>query len=417
MYDSKKILSTKIQVVFNENNKKVFPDNYINNVKYWGNISKEKLHSCLPDGTAKLLTLDLDVGDECSLRCPHCFRRDSRFDKCTNPLTYDEIIKYVKDAKELGLEEIKILGRGEPFQNKDFLKFLREMTKLDLGVSVFTKGFVIGDDNLVKTYNSHYGINTGKELVKELYKLKVSILLGFNSFDKEVQENFVGACNSVIKNYTELRDRALILLCNAGFNKYVAEEATRLAMIAAPIKPENINEVFEIYKWGRLRNIYILSCPTTISGKGIDEFNRAIETYRRDTNNSPYLKYVSELERLYTSIYSWNIQTNLISKKLFTIDIISLYPGCHVCNQVAAGFYLNLSGQINQCPGRCDQTTIFCSNIRDAKSLKEVWVNSLNYKRAKYSTRYNFGCVARDGHSLPVDFYNHIYQNVLNNNK
>jgi MoaA/NifB/PqqE/SkfB family radical SAM enzyme len=167
MYDSKKILSTEIQVVFNENNKKVFPDNYINNVKYWGNISKEKLHSCLPDGTAKLLTLDLDVGDECSLRCPHCFRRDSRFDKCTNPLTYDEIIKYIKEAKELGLEEIKILGRGEPFQNKDFLRFLREMTKLDIGVSVFTKGFVIGDDNLVKIYNSHYGINTGKELVKE----------------------------------------------------------------------------------------------------------------------------------------------------------------------------------------------------------------------------------------------------------
>ena len=57
-----------------------FPDGYKNNVKYWGNISREDLHSTLPDGTAKLITLDIDIGDACSLRCPACFRRDDRFD-------------------------------------------------------------------------------------------------------------------------------------------------------------------------------------------------------------------------------------------------------------------------------------------------------------------------------------------------
>ena len=33
-----------------------------------------------------------------------------------------EIYDYIKQAKKLGLKEIKILGRGEPFQNKKFLE-------------------------------------------------------------------------------------------------------------------------------------------------------------------------------------------------------------------------------------------------------------------------------------------------------
>lgn len=414
MNDSKNFLSEKIPIIFkNKKNTKIFPDDYINSVQYWGNISKEKLHSCLPDGTAKLLTIDLDIGDECSLRCPHCFRRDSRFDTSNNLLNYNDIIKYVKEAKELGLKEIKILGRGEPFQNKEFLKFLIECTKLDIGVSIFTKGFVLGDDNLAKLYNSNYGINSAEELVETLSKLKVSILLGFNSFDHYIQDNFVGANNSCIKNYSSLRDNALVLLTKYGFNKYIPKKATRLALITAPIKPENVDDVFDIYKWGRLRNIYVLSCPTTVSGKGIDEFKRSVDFYQKGSNN-PYVSYVYALEDLYSKIYIWNIKSNLIKKDSLKIDDISMYPGCHVCNQIAAGFYLNLSGQINQCPGRCDLSTIYCKDIRNAKSLKDVWINSLNYKRAKYTTKFNYGCVARDGHSIPFDFYKNIYNKVRN---
>jgi len=130
--DSYSLLTAAIPVVFEDK----FPDNYKNDVKWWGNISGEELHSCLPDGTAKLLTMDLDIGDTCGLRCPHCFRRDSKFDCVSqaNKLTYEEIVGYVKEAKELGLKQIKILGRGEPFQDSRFLEFLEEMTALDIGV-------------------------------------------------------------------------------------------------------------------------------------------------------------------------------------------------------------------------------------------------------------------------------------------
>ena len=408
--NSKPLLTKKIPVIFNKDQDgKIFPDGYKNDVRWWGNISKKELHSCLPDGTAKMLTMDIDIGNSCSLNCPHCFRRDPRFDIVgEKSLTHEEIVFYVKGAKKLGLNQIKILGRGEPFQNPRFLEFLTEMTNLNIGVSVFTKGHVLGSDDLAKMYNyERYGITTGWELTKEIAKLKVSILLGFNSFDRKTQERFTGVDKypvySPLKNYVEFRDKALINLVKAGFNKYKRGMATRLAIMAAPIKPENVDEIFGLYIWARLRNIYMVSCPTTISGKGLDEFER----------EKNFSDYIPRLIKLYSKIYIWAIGTNLIPLEKFKRDRVSLYPGCHICNQIAAGFFLNLSGQVNQCPGLVDKTTIFTEDIKKEKSLKGVWKSSVNYQRAKNTKDFNYHCVARDGKSLPVDFYTRIEKKVL----
>lgn len=396
---SLEILTAQIPVVFAGQ----FPTGYKNNVKWWGNISKEQLHSCMPDGTAKLLTMDLDIGNTCGLACEHCFRRDDRVDTCTNPLTHEQIAGYVKEAKSLGLQEIKILGRGEPFENSRFLEFLRGVSDMGIGVAIFTKGYVLGCDELAQKYNKQYGINTGWELIQALKELNVSILLGFNSFSRSMQERFTGVDKfsekNPLKNYVEFRDKALINLVRAGFNEYVEGEATRLAMIAAPCKPENIDEIFDFYKWGRVRNIYALTCPTNICGKGMDEFEREKE----------FQDYIQKLEDVWSQIYIWAIQKNLVSREDFLEDGISLYPGCHPCNQTAAGFYLHLSGQTNLCPGRKE---IFSEDIRK-DGLKKAWTECANYKRAKHGNRYNYRCVARDGISLPQDFYKKIEAKVL----
>ena len=80
------------------------------------------------------------------------------------------------------------LGKGEPFENKGFLEFLRFLHELEIIPLIFTKGHVIGNDELVVRYFKKYGIKTGESLVKELKRLNVSIMLGFNSFDKSIQE-------------------------------------------------------------------------------------------------------------------------------------------------------------------------------------------------------------------------------------
>jgi MoaA/NifB/PqqE/SkfB family radical SAM enzyme len=54
--------------------------------------------------------LDIDFGVECSLNCPHCFRKSVSLNvlKASN-MNYKETIKLLKDAKKLGLEAIRFL--------------------------------------------------------------------------------------------------------------------------------------------------------------------------------------------------------------------------------------------------------------------------------------------------------------------
>ncbi|MBU2615765.1 MAG: radical SAM protein [Nanoarchaeota archaeon] len=400
-----------IEAVFEEN----FPKEYINNVAHWGNFSKEELHQTNIDGTQKLKHLDIDFGNSCSLRCPHCFRRDSKFTKGYDNLKEEEIKEYILQAKELGLESVKFLGAGEPFENPRFLGFLEWLKQNGISTSVFTKGHVIGDDNLAKKYNSQYGINNGKELAKKLKELDVSILLGFNSFDKETQENYVGLEKSTTKNYVEARDNALERLVEAGLNKYEEGKPTRLAMISAPAKPENVDELIDIYKWGRKRNIYALTCPSTVSGKGIDETER-VKTHEG---------YIEKLKSHYVKVYKWNIENGLTNLEEFEREGVSLYPGCHPCTQTAAGMYLTLSGKVVRCPGRADKKSTFTEDIRQEENLKEVWKKSENYKRAEGKIKtiegeMNYHCPARDWvrdngtRALPLDFYQDIKNRVLN---
>lgn len=168
----------KIPIVY----KGKFPKNLVNDVNGWAFSKKE-----LQNNLGKLLTLDIDFGNYCSLNCPHCFRRNNKVDfEKKKLMDYDDSIGVIKQAKKLGLKSVKFLGAGEPFENKRFLEFLKDLKKLDVIPLIFTKGHVIGDNNLVKKYYSHYGISTGEELVEELKKLNVSILLGFIA----LQESF-----------------------------------------------------------------------------------------------------------------------------------------------------------------------------------------------------------------------------------
>lgn len=375
----------KISIVY----KGKFPKSFVNNVNGWGSFSKEILEK----NKGKLLTLDIDFGYLCSLNCPHCFRKNNKVDFGDRKLMkYDDIVKMVKEAKKLGLKSVKFLGAGEPFEDKRFVEFLRELKKLDIIPSIFTKGHVIGDDNLAKKYCSHYGINTGEELVKELKKLNVSILLGFNSFNTEIQDKMVGG----IKGYTQKRNRALMLLVKAGFNK---TNPTRLCVGTNPITKDNYNQVLEIYKWARVRNIYVIACPTMVSGRCAKE-----EAWKKI--NPPVKKLVD----LYTKIYEFNIEKGIQTLKQIEEEGISAYAGGHPCNQVACGMYVTLTGKVLRCPG--DDTSLFGTIW--AQPLKEIWTNSENYKRAGV---FNCYCPPKIGKSFPTGFFDEVLSNLKKKDK
>ncbi|MFA6269432.1 MAG: radical SAM protein, partial [archaeon] len=288
-----------------------FPKNFSNNLNGWG-YSEEVLKK----NKGRILTLDIDFGNVCSLNCPHCFRRNNRVDVGKNKLMdYGDIVSLVREAKKLGLRDVKFLGAGEPFQDEKFLDFLRELKKLDVIPCIFTKGHVIGDDNEVAKWFGHEGITTGEQLVDELNKVNASILLGFNSFDSQVQDSMVGG----VKGYTLKRNRALELLVNAGFNK---SNPTRICLASNPVTKENYSQLFEIYSWARVRNMLAIVCPTMVSGRCGEEKSWGKITPSED-----------KLVELYTRIYEFNIKKGIQIFSQIEKAGISAYAGIQPCNQ------------------------------------------------------------------------------------
>lgn len=376
--------------------KNKFPKDFVNDVNGWAFSKKE-----MKDNFGKLLTLDIDFGNFCTLNCPHCFRRNNKVDFGKNKImNYDDIVNIVKEGKKLGLKSVKFLGAGEPFQNKRFLEFLRELKKLNIIPLIFTKGHVIGDDNEVKKWYSHYGISTGEELVEELKKVNASILLGFNSFDTEIQDKMVGN----VKGYTPKRNRALELLAKAGFNKH---NPTKLCLAANPITTDNYDEILEIYKWGRVRNLYVIVCPTMVSGRCAESGTEPhrMESHRGSHKICPLWKIITppvdKLVDLYTKIYKFNLERGIVTMKQLEDEGIASYAGGHPCNQVACGMYVTLTGKVLRCPG--DDTTLFGDIWNE--SLGDIWFKSENYGRAG---TFNCGCPPKWGKSIPYTLFTEV---------
>lgn len=356
-----------------------FPSNFINDVNGW-NFDQETLNS----NKGKILTLDIDLGTQCSLKCPHCFRRTKVLDEVERKMTFEETKELIIEAKKLGLRSVKFLGAGEPFENRRFVEFLRFLKSIDVIPLIFTKGHIIGDDKLAKKFNSHYGINSGAELVKELNRVNASILLGFNSMYDSIQDRMVGG----IEGYTKKRDLALLRLVKAGFNK---TNPTRVALIVTPVTKGNYDEIFSIYKWGKVRNLYPVTTATMVGGKA--------SAWCEITPSK------QKLVELYTKIYKFNLDRGIQTIEQLEDERIASYAGSHPCNQVACGMYVTLSGKVLRCPG--DDVTIF-GNIFE-KSLNEIWLNSENFRR---SGTFNCGCPPKIGKSIPTGLFEEVLRRV-----
>lgn len=213
------------------------PNGNRNTVQYWGFFEREKLEvnqDCL-------LMLDLDFGRKCSLHCPSCFRKQNPVDdKYQSDLTYHQLLNVIYEARSLGLQTVKICGAGEPLEQPELLEFARELTSIGVGLSIFTKAHVLGDDRWVEKLFGAQGISSAIRLCEEFFKLKTSFLVSFQSAYPKVQDNLVGG----VIGYSLKRNRGLEVLCEVGFN---TTEPTRLALCTNPLMQQNYDEILTLY--------------------------------------------------------------------------------------------------------------------------------------------------------------------------
>lgn len=355
-----------------------------NVVQHWGFFRREELAS----SPAPLRMLDVDLGRACSLACPTCFRRANRVDDCAKgDLRYADLLAVLDDAKGIGLAAVKICGAGEPLESPLLLPFAQDLTERGIGLSVFTKGHVLGDDAQVRRIYARYGIKDAWELARRFHELRVSFLVSFQSPDPQIQEALVGG----VMGYSQKRDRALEILANTGFNKC---SPTRLAMCANPMLRSNLPHLYDIYVYARERNILPVNAALMVSGK---QFNAS---FLRAHDVSPDDKI-----RLYQKIYEYNLAHGLSTPDQLAEEGISCMPGIHPCNQIAVGLYVTSNGTVIRCPGDRGNPM---GNVRQ-ESIRDIWRRCGEWR---FTGRFNCGCPFKDGCTIPKTLYPQVLDGV-----
>ncbi len=362
----------------------------------------------------KLLTLDVNIPDAsfasivnnsplgelaekalrknypCIHQCPGCFNEAT----LSNPImTYEEVMYVIDQAIPLGLESIKFLGPGELLMNPNLFKILDGFKERNIIVGIFTKGALLGSDPLALIYQQM----DSQELVNRLTAYdNITFLIGGRSFVPEIENKYVPTKSSSLRNqfdYHASRNLAIERLCSAGMNN--DPDKLRLAVIASPVGPETIGEIFEMFTWCIERNIVPFITVSMISGKGHGMVKRQQNT-----------EFIKQYEDVAVKIYSYLIEQGITTIGRLRHEGISSYVGITPCNQLTHGLYIHYDGEVWRCPGNDMQEFVVAPNVRVTKLL-DIWQNSINYRISKFNNR----CV-KDGITIPKDFYRNVLRRI-----
>jgi MoaA/NifB/PqqE/SkfB family radical SAM enzyme len=381
-----------------------FPEGHVNNLKGW-NFSRAEVLEAGREG--KMLTIDIDMGGspKCSLRCGHCFNPVLRLlEKQGELLSEDEIRRFVLEAKELGLRTMKIVGPGEPLEEKTLLGFLGFLAENGIQPMLFTKAAILADERRARAI---HGMGP-EELVRRLKdEFNVSVCFGANSFDPRIQAGIVKK-----ESYPEARNRALELLAATGFNEFVPGEPTRLAIILNPILRDNVDEIFEAYVWARRRHIYVVSSPLIVTGPRRPESSLLYtwigSTWRRGVSFlGNIVPEAQDLFEAYVKVNLWAIENGIFSIDDLRRNGVAAYAGGQTCQQLGLGLFVRRDGVVLRCPG--DDTSVH-GKVRE-KSLAEIWHGSENYNR--YRGLMNVHCPPKEqGGTFPERFFERVLEEV-----
>lgn len=359
-----------------------FPEGYRPWIDGWS-FSVEKLKEKNENGTYKLLTLDLSISDDeyvervnsgpidtiseraekeykCDIGCKHCFECKT---DTNNPLmTFNEVKEVVNEAKKLGLETCKFLGPGELLHNPKLFEILDFFEQENLNICIFTKGIILGNDELAQ---KNFGI-TAKELCKKLNDYsKVRLLVGFTSASPETEHTRI---RPEIKDFSQKRNTGLENLAEVGINKDINSQ--KLALICDPVLKDNIDEALDIFIWGTKRNIPVIVAPTMISGKGQE---------MPEVTDSDFKE--RQLVDLYSQVYKWLIESKILTLDNLKKEGVAPYAG-FVCNQFISGMFIRKDGRVQACPGNESKIFRYSDDIRKA-DLEQVWTQSMGYAKRK----------------------------------
>jgi CheY-like chemotaxis protein/MoaA/NifB/PqqE/SkfB family radical SAM enzyme len=376
-----------------------FPVDFQNYIRGW-NETDEALKDA--EENHRLLYLNMDFGDGCALRCPHCFTMEGAIDaRGRNQMAFDRVKESILEAKELGLRHVRILGRGEPTQwianpslsgglrpkpDEDLIDFIQFLHRHEVTPLIFTRGHVLGDESrITKTFGGVHGVNSGEDLIRLLADNGVSIFLGVSSIFPEVNEEMVGIPKQDHYNFDVACRRALRLCVAAGLSR---PNPTRLA-VEMPITNLNITEMAVRYVLFQCLNISPCTNVYMVTG-------RAITYGLGEITDPPQEQFLEQYSMVMRFARNMGIDLK-----------IGPYAGTKECHDVSCGMYLTLNGDIYPCPGYEGIQNVLGSARRH--SLKDIWENS------PYGGHPQSICSPKIGTHFPPDFEHQVERCIKNN--
>ncbi len=178
----------------------------------------------------RILEYSLMIPCNCNLDCKYCFtdHEKEKENVGRRQTTFEDIQDFILQGVALGLEEVQIVGSGEPTMYPHFWELL-EFIKKEVGyVTVFTNS-----------------LNNSMELSKQLAEMRVNIVTKLNGMQSETNDFLTGVASS----YSILR-KAIDNFLEAGYTK----NGLKLAIHTALCK-QNYDEIPEFWRFCRDRNI------------------------------------------------------------------------------------------------------------------------------------------------------------------
>lgn len=307
----------------------------------------------------RMLNPALELGTNvCPWNCSFCFTEDPRNvagnkRRLANEMSLGERLSLIDAVASLGARSINIVGAGEPTIDPNFWRCLERMNKHGITPIIFTEGSLR---------------LTRRPFVRRLYELGATVVLKVNSLWNEEYQNAVvrgssEKANPSADNYTRLRNDAIQLLIEEGFNQ---NEPTRLAFDTIICK-QNAHEITRLHEYARAHNIFVLFVGYIPSGRSTDRLHDAL-------TRSEQFAIFDELAR--------------IDRQKFGITHRSIFPyaGGVPCSMRGTGLFVKITGQVFDCPGEL----VSLGNVR-AEPLSEIW------ERARPITqKFDGGCAPRE---------------------
>ena len=188
-----------------------------------------------------LLSMELELSRACNLQCIYCYA--SSGSPLQNELTFEEIVRAVDQAAELGVQKIIILGGGEPLLYNDLFKVIDYILAKDIKVDLFTNGMLLTP-----------------EKAKSLYDRNVSVVIKMNSRNPIIQDRLAGKQGAY-----EAINKGLQCLLDAG---YPSDDHT--LGIETIICGHNYDELPSLWRWARKQDIIPYIEMMTLQGRATE---------------------------------------------------------------------------------------------------------------------------------------------------